>query len=55
MSGLSAWCWTPPGFTHTAAQHRKCQMRQDEPDERIRLGPCDCREHGGHTTKKDTA
>ena len=48
---LSPWCWTPPGFTHTAAQHRTCQMRQDEADERKRIRPCACEGLGGHTTK----
>lgn len=48
MSPLSAWCWTPPGFTHTAAQHRACQMRQDDGQ----IGPCACEQHGGHPTKE---
>ena len=43
---LSGWC--TPDVPHESA-HKVCQMRQDEPDERIRLRPCDCREHGGHT------
>jgi len=44
MTAPSAWCWTPPGFIHTAAQHRACQMRQDEGQ----VGACSCGMHGGH-------
>jgi hypothetical protein len=47
----SGWC-LPNG--HSAAQHAVCQMRQDDPDERIRLQPCGCEEHGGHATPTTT-
>jgi len=44
MTPLSPWCWTPTGFVHTAAQHRACQLRQDEGQ----VGACSCEMHGGH-------
>ena len=46
----SGWCATD--LPHEAA-HKVCQMRQDEPDERKRIRPCACGEHGGHTTKEE--
>ena len=49
MTGRSGWC--PPDIPHAAA-HRVCQMRQDEDDERTRLDPCSCTDHGGHVTRE---
>ena len=55
MSDLSSWCWTPPGARHTAQQHAVCQMRQNDPDERVRIGACGCGEFGGHEKTKGEA
>ena len=52
---LSPWCWTPPGFRHTAQQHAVCQMRQEHPDERVRIRACGCTEHGGHEKTEGNA